>query len=84
MCITQNEYEIINPTTQIALTLFCLDNCYNSSSNINIQWNIYYGLDNLTNNFLQSDILENTTEYVNNWICGKLFRTNLLLNNNKR
>jgi hypothetical protein len=80
MCITQNEYEILNPTAQVALTSFCIVNCYSSSSNLSIQWNIYYGLVNLTNNFLQWTILENTTEYINEWIFGKSFMANNYLN----
>jgi hypothetical protein len=80
MCIKQNQYQIINPTTQIALTSICIDNC---SSTVNIKWNIYYGLVNLTNGFIQWTILENTTQYINNWIFGKLFNIDLCLNINK-
>ena len=46
---------MINPTTQIALKSFCIDNCYNSTTNIT--WNIYYGT---TNNFVEWRMLENT------------------------
>jgi hypothetical protein len=81
MCVTNNEYQIINPTTQIALTSFCMDNCYNVSSNTTIEWNIYYGSVNFTNNIVQWTMFENTTQYLNNWIFGKSFRINLHLNN---
>jgi hypothetical protein len=81
MCITQNEYEILNPTTQVSLNSFCIDNCHNSSSYISIQWNIYYGLVSLTNNSIQWTMLENTTQYANNWIFGKLFIGDNYLNN---
>lgn len=74
MCISNNQYEIINPTTQIALTSFCIDNCLNLSSNINIKWNIYYGIFNLTNHFFQWILFENQTQYINNWIYGKLIK----------
>ena len=81
MCITKNEYKYINPTTQIALTSFCIDNCYNLSSIINIKWNVYYGIENLTSNIIQWEILENTTQYINTWIFGKSFLINLCFNN---
>jgi hypothetical protein len=80
MCVKQNQYQIINPTTQIALTSICIDNCLNLSSPVNIKWNIYYGLVNLTNDFIQWTILENKIQYINNWIFGKLFTINFCLN----
>jgi hypothetical protein len=83
MCVTNNEYQLINPTTQVALNSFCLDNCFNLTSNIIIDWNIYYGLVNLTNNFIQWTMLENKTQYINNWIFGKLFNIDFCLNLNK-
>ena len=70
MCIKKNEYEILNPTTQIALTSFCIDNCFNSSSNVDTQWNIYYGILNVTNNLVEWRLLENQTQYINKWIFG--------------
>ena len=83
MCITKNEYEIINPTTQIALTSFCIDNCLNLSSNLYVEWNIYYGTFNSTNNFVQWTMLENQTQYINTWIFGKSFIIDVCLNNRK-
>ena len=47
MCISQLEYQLINPTTQIALFSLCMENC---SSTRNITWLIYQGLKNLSLN----------------------------------
>ena len=63
-----NEYQLINPTTQIALKSFCIENCLNSTSNI--WWKIYFGTNN---NFIDWTILENTTQYIDQWIFGKRF-----------
>jgi hypothetical protein len=71
LCISENEYQMINPTTQIALTSFCIDNCYNLSSNPLIEWNIYYGISNLTNKITQWTMLDNKTQYMDSWFFGK-------------
>jgi hypothetical protein len=68
-CITNNEYQLINPTTQIALTSFCIDNC---QSNINIEWNIYYGIVNSTYEIIEWNIFKNKTQYINTGIFGKI------------
>ena len=47
MCTPNLEYQFINSTTQVALFSVCLDNC---TSLINITWNIYQGLMNLSTN----------------------------------
>jgi hypothetical protein len=83
MCVKNNGYQIINPTTQIALTSFCMDTCDNVSSNTTIEWNIYYGIFNLTNNIVQWTILENTTQFVNNGIFGKSYYIDLCFYDNK-
>ena len=43
MCNADAEYQVINPTTQVALFSFCLDNC---STIEDIIWNIYQGTKN--------------------------------------
>ena len=62
------EYQLINPTTQVALYGLCYGNCTNIQK---IQWNIYSGQINpLTN--LTSWILYNQTYPIgNNYFFGK-------------
>ncbi len=50
MCIFDDEYQLINPTTQVSLYSDCFDNC---SSNKNIYWNIYQGIINSSTNITQ-------------------------------
>jgi hypothetical protein len=50
MCIFDDEYQLINPTTQISLFSYCLDNC---PSNKTIHWNIYQGIMNPSTNITQ-------------------------------
>jgi hypothetical protein len=50
MCHSQSDYQLINPTTQIALSSSCLNNC---SSIEHIQWNVYQGLFNSLFNFIE-------------------------------
>ena len=78
MCIADVEYQLINPTTQVALFSLCLDNC---SSIENIHWNIYFGILNQSTNLIQwnlfnKDILTfgNNTNYFT--ISNELFTQN--------
>jgi hypothetical protein len=48
MCISNLEFQLINPTTQVALYAICNENCLNIQ---NITWNIYQGQMNLSTNF---------------------------------
>ena len=68
LCIPNMEYQLINPTTQVALYGLCYGNCTNLQK---IQWNIYSGQINpLTN--LTSWILYNQTYPIgNNYFFGK-------------
>jgi hypothetical protein len=50
MCISDDEYQLINPNTQISLYSYCLDNC---SLDKTIQWNIYQGIMNFSTNITQ-------------------------------
>jgi hypothetical protein len=50
MCISDDEYQLINPTTQVSLYSNCLDNC---SSDKTIHWNIYQGIINLSTNITE-------------------------------
>ncbi len=50
MCISDEEFQLINPTTQVALFSHCFDNC---SSDKTIKWNIYSGTMNISTNLTQ-------------------------------
>jgi hypothetical protein len=51
MCDSSNvEYQYINPSTQIALFSYCIDNC---PSIVNITWIIYQGLMNSSSRIIQ-------------------------------
>jgi hypothetical protein len=71
MCVADDEFQLINPTTQIALTSFCVDNCNNSSSKLLIKWNIFYGLMNLTNQIVEWTPYNNMSEHTNIWFFGE-------------
>jgi hypothetical protein len=70
MCPSNNEFRMINPTTNIELTSFCINNCNASLSNLLIQWNIYYGLMNFSTNIVQWTLLDNITSHKNVWFFG--------------
>lgn len=50
MCIADVEYQSINPTTQVALFSYCIDNCL---GNYDISWYIYQGTKDLLTNITQ-------------------------------
>ena len=59
MCISDNEYQLINPNTQVSLVSECSDiNC--SSEKPIIHWNIYQGIKNLSTNILEWTQLNQT------------------------
>lgn len=68
MCVSNSEFQLINPTTQVALFSACLENC---SSEINITWNIYYGIMNSSSNVTQWTLFNQTIQYENIWFFGK-------------
>lgn len=47
----ENEYQLINPHTQISLYSKCFENC--SLETPIIHWNIYQGIKNVSTNILQ-------------------------------
>jgi hypothetical protein len=77
MCVSNLEFQRVNPTTQVALFSFCVGNC---STIQNITWNIYHGTTNLSSNFTQWTLFNQTTSYQDIWFFG---RTILLLSNKK-
>lgn len=47
MCLPNLEYQLVNPTTQLALFSFCVGNC---TRIMNITWNVYQGSMNSSSN----------------------------------
>ena len=50
LCVPNLEYQLINPTTQVALFALCLGNC---TLPRNLTWNIYRGENNASQNITQ-------------------------------
>ena len=70
MCVPNLEYQLVNPTTQVALFSICTGNCTTIE---NITWNIYYGASNSSSNVTQWTLFNQTTSYQNIWFFGKYF-----------
>jgi hypothetical protein len=68
MCISNIEYQYINPTTQVALFSVCTGNCTTVQSVI---WNIYQGSMNSTSNISQWILFNQTNLYQNIWFFGR-------------
>ena len=68
MCILNEEYQLVNPTTQVALFSVCLDNC---PSIQNISWNIYRGTRTATSNTTQWTLIRSVIRYPNIWFFGE-------------
>ncbi|CAF1557461.1 unnamed protein product, partial [Adineta steineri] len=66
MCVPNIEFQLLNPTTQVALYSICIGNC---SSLINITWNIYQGF-NASLSTVQWISLNQSIQYENNWLYG--------------
>ena len=66
MCIPNLEFQLVNPTTQVALFSECLENC---STLMNITWKIYHGL-NGSLATMQWTLLNQTTQSENIWFFG--------------
>ncbi|CAF4152782.1 unnamed protein product, partial [Adineta steineri] len=65
MCVPNLEFQLLNPTTQVALFTVCIGTCTNLQS---IKWNIYQGSDNSTSsNSTQWTLFNNTILYENIW-----------------
>ncbi|CAF1286286.1 unnamed protein product [Adineta ricciae] len=67
MCASNLEFQLINPTTQVALFSLCIDNCQTS---VNITWNIYYSLTNRSSNLISWIRWNQTNAYENIWLFG--------------
>ncbi|CAF4320684.1 unnamed protein product, partial [Adineta steineri] len=61
MCVPNLEFQILNPTTQVALFTICIGTCRNLQS---IKWNIYQGSHNSTSsNYTQWTLVNQTRSY---------------------
>jgi hypothetical protein len=67
MCVPNMEFQLVNPTTQVALFSLCLGNC---SSIENITWNIYQG-SNASLSTVQWTLFNQINQYENSWFFGK-------------
>ncbi|CAF3967703.1 unnamed protein product [Adineta steineri] len=84
MCVPNLEFQLLNPTTQVALFTLCIGTCTNLQS---IKWNIYQGSDNSTSsNSTQWTLFNQTSSYENIWFFGtntsNFTATDLLFLNN--
>jgi hypothetical protein len=67
LCVPNLEYQLLNPTTQVALFTVCVGLCTNIQ---NITWNIYQGSDNSSSNDTQWILFNEMTLYENIWFFG--------------
>ena len=54
MCIPNFEFQLVNPTTQVALFSICIGNCTTIQ---NITWNIYQGINEFIFKFYSMDFI---------------------------
>ncbi len=73
MCVPNMEYQLLNPTTQVALFSICIDNY---SSLLKITWNIYQGLLNSTSNVVKWTQFNATISNQTAWFYGEFIRVN--------
>lgn len=71
LCIPNQEYQLINPTTQVALYALCFGNCSNLQS---IQWEIYSGEMNSSSNFTTWILFNQNNSIGDNWFFGKIWK----------
>ncbi|CAF4054709.1 unnamed protein product [Adineta steineri] len=67
LCIPNLEFQLLNPTTQVALFSICTGNCTIIQ---NITWNIYYGTMNSSSNYTKWILFNQTSSYENIWFFG--------------
>ena len=87
MCVPNLEFQLVNPTTQVALFAVCIGNCAGIES---IRWNIYQGGENSSSNTTEWTLFNGMISYENVWFYGtqttnftasnELFLNNLQIN----
>ena len=70
MCISNIEYQYVNPTTQVALFSVCIGNCTTLQ---NITWYIYRGAINSNSNVSEWTVLNQMKVYQDIWFFGMVF-----------
>jgi hypothetical protein len=78
MCIGNAAYQLVNPTTQIALYATCIGNCTDIQ---NIRWNVYQGSQNSSSNMTQWTLFPQMNSYANIWFFGT-YTSNFTATNN--
>ena len=68
MCTVSRDFQLVNPTTQVALFSRCIGNCTNVQ---NIQWNVYQGISNSSSNTTQWILFNQINFYDNIWFFGR-------------
>jgi hypothetical protein len=68
MCVPNLEFQLVNPTTQVALFSICYGNC---TTIPNITWNIYEGSMSSSSNVTKWSLFNQTNSYQNIWFFGK-------------
>ena len=65
MCVPNLEYQLVNPTTQVALFAVCMGNCITLRS---INWKVYQATSNLT----EWKLFPSMISYENIWFFGRI------------
>lgn len=68
LCLPNEQFQLINPTSQVALFSVCVGNC---SLLENIQWNIYQGFTHPSLLTIQWQLFNQTNQYDNRWFFGR-------------
>ena len=68
MCAPNLEFQLVNPTTQVALFSICFGSC---TSIKNMTWNIYQGYNNGSSTVVQWTLFNQMINYQNIWFFGK-------------
>ncbi|CAF1035223.1 unnamed protein product [Adineta ricciae] len=67
LCVPNQEYQFVNPTTQVALFSLCVGTCMPIN---NITWNVYHGIINASTNAMQWTLFGQAQQYQNIWFFG--------------
>ncbi|UJR18699.1 hypothetical protein I4U23_005606 [Adineta vaga] len=66
-CQPNLEFQLVNPTTQVALFSVCAETCTTIQ---NITWYVYYGTINSSSNLTKWTLFNQTVSYENRWFFG--------------
>ena len=69
MCNPNLEFQLLNPTTQVALYALCQGTC---QSIVSIHWNVYQGMFDATSNVSRWILFPSIDLYENQWFFGKI------------